>query len=134
MSANRHGWREMRPGRKIVLALFFLFLLAQYLVYAVYLATYAQFDNPPVLSFNRALLDYYTFAEMLFPNLLGWGLFNDTPLPLHLAVVGLLNLASGFGLYVLMIRRGWRAWLVIPGYLLGSIVLSFLVALIVWAP
>jgi len=124
----------MRPGRKIVLALFFLFLLAQYLVYAVYLATYAQFDNPPMLSFNHALFDYYAFAEMLFPNMLGWGLLNDTPLPLHIAVVGLLNLASAFGLYVLTVRRRWPAWLVIPGYLLGSVLLSFVLALIVLAP
>lgn len=41
----------MRPGRKIVLSLFFLFLLAQYLVYAVYIATYAQLDKPAILSF-----------------------------------------------------------------------------------
>ena len=122
----------MRPGRKIVLALFFLFLLAQYLVYAVYIATYSRFDNPAVLSFNHALQDYYEITEWLFPNQISWWLFHDAPLIVDLPVVGLLNLVSAFGLYLLMVWRRWPAWLVIPGYFLGSILFTILLFLTVW--
>lgn len=132
MSADSHGWREMRLGRKIVLALFFLLLVGQYLIYAVYEATFDPVDNPTLRAFNVSLLDYYTFAEMFFPNHIGWIFLYDVPLPLHLPVIGLLNLASAFGLYVLMVWRRWPAWLVIPGYLLGGFLLWFVAPLIFW--
>ncbi len=111
MLADRHGWREMRLGRKIVLSLFFLLLLVQYLIYAAYEATYDPVDNPALRSFNVRLLDYYSFAEIFFPNQIGWGFLYDAPPPVHLAVVGLLNLATAFGLYAVWSggagRRGW---------------------------
>jgi len=75
----------MRPGRKIVLSLFFLLLLVQYLIYAAYEATFDPVDNPTRRAFNVSLLEYYWFAEMMFPNMLRWGLLIDTPLPLRLA-------------------------------------------------
>jgi hypothetical protein len=109
------------------------FLFVEYMIYSLYMATRYQFDSPATLSFNHALADYFTFTDMFIPNQITMYLFiDDLPLVFQISLMGLMNLAVGFGMYVLMIRRQWRARLVIPGYFVLSLALWFIALLLFW--
>jgi hypothetical protein len=129
--AGKSTWQTTPPRRKIAVSLFMAFLFFEYMVYSIYMATRYQFDSPATLSFNHAIVDYYALTDMLIPNQITMYQFIDElPLAFKISLMGLLNLAVWFVMYVLIIRKQWRARLVIPGYFVLSLAF-WVVALIV---
>ncbi len=131
--AGKSTWQTTPPRRKVVVSLFMAFLFFEYMVYSIYIATRYQFDSPATLAFNHTIADYFAFTDMFIPNQITMSLFiDDLPLMFQISLMGLLNFAVGFGMYVLMIRRQWRARLVIPGYFALSLVLWFVALLLLF--
>lgn len=122
-SQDKGTWRSAPRGLKTTVVISLIFMLLHYLVYAVYISTRYHFSNPLHMAISDFLLGYYELAELLTPNQITMYPWVDDPPILGISLVGLLNLAVAFLIYIVMIRRRWRPLLVIPGYFVLSLVL-----------
>lgn len=131
-SQDKGTWKSASRGCKITFAIFLIFMMLNYLVYAIYISTRHHFSNQLYTQISGFLFDYYDISDIFIPQQIRMHFAVNNPPIRGIFLTGALTVAVLFFMYVLLIRWQWRPWLVILGYFVLSFILWVVCLLLFW--